>query len=78
MQLIFPDNLILAGHDVSEGGVLTCLAEMAFAGCCGLDIKLPHIITQDHGCLTSPDFVSLDMAMLFAEELGSVQMTMYF
>jgi phosphoribosylformylglycinamidine synthase len=34
-------NLVLAYHDRSDGGVFATLVEMAFAGHCGLDIKLP-------------------------------------
>lgn len=32
---------ILACHDVSEGGLAACLAEMCFGGDCGADIVLP-------------------------------------
>jgi phosphoribosylformylglycinamidine synthase len=34
-------NLVLAYHDRSDGGVFATLVEMAFAGHCGLDVKLP-------------------------------------
>ncbi|MED7787849.1 phosphoribosylformylglycinamidine synthase [Francisella sp. 19X1-34] len=51
------ENKILAYHDVSDGGVFATLAEMAFAGRKGLDIKLQ---TQDI------------LAKLFAEEVGAV------
>ena len=51
------DDAILAMHDRSDGGLLATLAEMAFAGRCGLDISLP----------------AGDVAgWLFAEELGLV------
>ncbi|MGA7540807.1 MAG: phosphoribosylformylglycinamidine synthase [Steroidobacteraceae bacterium] len=52
-------GLILAYHDRSDGGLLATLLEMAFAGHCGLDIRLP----PEGG---SP------VAQLFAEELGVV------
>jgi phosphoribosylformylglycinamidine synthase len=52
-------GLVLAYHDRSDGGLLATLLEMAFAGHCGLDIRLPA-----HG--GSP------AAQLFAEELGVV------
>ena len=29
-----------AGHDVSDGGLVTCILEMAFAGNCGVDVNL--------------------------------------
>ena len=52
-------GLLLAYHDRSDGGLLATLLEMAFAGHCGLDIRLP----ERSG---SP------VAQLFAEELGVV------
>jgi phosphoribosylformylglycinamidine synthase len=52
-------GLLLAYHDRSDGGLLVTLLEMAFAGHCGLDIRLP----ERSG---SP------AAQLFAEELGVV------
>jgi phosphoribosylformylglycinamidine synthase len=52
-------GLVLAYHDRSDGGLLATLLEMAFAGHCGLDIRLP----AQSG---SP------AAQLFAEELGVV------
>jgi phosphoribosylformylglycinamidine (FGAM) synthase-like enzyme len=33
--------LIAAGHDVSDGGLLTAALEMAFAGDCGVEFQLP-------------------------------------
>ena len=43
-------NLVLAYHDRSDGGVFATLVEMAFAGHCGLDIKLP--LSADGGGAT--------------------------
>ncbi len=60
VQRMIADDLILAGHDVSDGGLITCLLEMAFAGNCGLDIKMNS--RADAGAI---DY-------LFAEELGLV------
>jgi phosphoribosylformylglycinamidine synthase len=53
------EGLVLAYHDRSDGGLLATLAEMAFAGHCGLDITLP----AERGP---------PLAQLFAEELGAV------
>ena len=36
-----PRGMLLAYHDRSDGGLFATLAEMAFAGHCGLDIALP-------------------------------------
>jgi phosphoribosylformylglycinamidine synthase len=52
-------GLVLAYHDRSDGGLVATLLEMAFAGHCGLDVRLP----QANG---------LPAAQLFAEELGVV------
>jgi len=52
------EELVLAYHDRSDGGLVVTLMEMAFAGHCGLDIELP----VQTGAL----------AMLFAEEPGAV------
>lgn len=32
----------MAGHDISDGGLITCILEMAFAGISGLDINISH------------------------------------
>ncbi len=50
---------VLAYHDVSDGGLFATLAEMAFAGHCGLDVSLP-----------AGDGAAV--AQLFAEEPGVV------
>ncbi len=52
-------DLVLAYHDISDGGLFAALAEMAFASHCGLEVDLP---AQGAG-LT---------AQLFAEEPGVV------
>jgi phosphoribosylformylglycinamidine synthase len=51
-------GLLLAYHDVSDGGVMVALLEMAFAGHCGLEVNL--------GACEDP------IAACFAEELGAV------
>ena len=51
-------DLVLAYHDVSDGGVLITLLEMAFASRCGLGV--------DFGVVDDP------IAAAFAEELGAV------
>jgi len=51
-------DLILSGHDRSDGGLITTLLEMAFSGNCGLELELQ-----------SSDSI---LAALFSEELGLV------
>ncbi|KAL8871240.1 MAG: hypothetical protein Q9174_002885, partial [Haloplaca sp. 1 TL-2023] len=57
-------GIVLAYHDISDGGLLTSLAEMMFAGRCGLYVMLDYL------CSTAgtSDLVST----LFNEELGAV------
>jgi phosphoribosylformylglycinamidine synthase len=51
-------HLLLAYHDRSDGGLLTCITEMAFAGNTGVNIQL--------------DASSRVFPALFSEELGAV------
>ena len=60
VQILVADELILAGHDRSDGGLITTLLEMAFAGNCGLDVDLGRHKQEDA------------IASLFSEELGLV------
>ncbi len=53
------DDLVLAYHDRSDGGLVVTLLEMAFAGHCGLEVELPGVR-------------GAGLAALFAEELGVV------
>ena len=57
IQALHRDDLLLAYHDVADGGLFAALVEMAFASRCGLDVALP-----DGEALPT----------LFAEELGAV------
>jgi phosphoribosylformylglycinamidine synthase len=58
VQELLDRGLLLAGHDRSDGGLITTLLEMAFSGNCGLEITLEGE--------TDP------LKMLFSEELGLV------
>ncbi len=62
VQELIRAGLMLAGHDRSDGGLVTCLLEMAFAGNCGLDIRC-----TSHGSIR-PD----PLHYFFSEELGLV------
>jgi phosphoribosylformylglycinamidine synthase len=62
IQGLNADGHLLAYHDRSDGGLLTTVMEMAFAGHCGLDL---HLDTLAHG----RDEIN---AILFNEELGAV------
>lgn len=47
IQELIEKDLILAGHDVSDGGLIVTLLEMAFAGNCGFSILTPACLTED-------------------------------
>ena len=56
VQHLIAEELVSAGHDRSDGGLVTTLLEMAFAGNCGIEVSLPAD--------TDP------IPFLFCEELG--------
>ena len=58
VQDLIADELCLSGHDRSDGGLITTLLEMAFAGNCGLQLALQGADDA--------------LAALFSEELGLV------
>ncbi len=62
IQGLNADGHLLAYHDRSDGGLLTSVVEMAFAGHCGLSLNLDGLAE------TSDDIA----AILFNEELGAV------
>ncbi|MGK9173288.1 phosphoribosylformylglycinamidine synthase [Yokenella regensburgei] len=59
MQTLVAEEKLLAWHDRSDGGLLVTLAEMAFAGHCGVNVDIAAL-GNDH------------LAALFNEELGGV------
>ena len=63
-QQLHEQDLVLAYHDRSDGGLFTTLAEMSFAGHCGVEIMLNDICPSSHPRDTIPT--------LFNEELGAV------
>ncbi|KAJ9594363.1 hypothetical protein L9F63_014205, partial [Diploptera punctata] len=58
-QKLIRASKVMAGHDVSDGGLITCLLEMAIGGISGIKIDITH------KCGKAVD-------ILFAEELGWV------
>ncbi|XP_044970668.1 probable phosphoribosylformylglycinamidine synthase, chloroplastic/mitochondrial [Hordeum vulgare subsp. vulgare] len=59
VQELLSERLISAGHDISDGGLIVTILEMAFAGNCGVNL---NIELKDNDLLQT----------LFAEELGLV------
>ncbi|MEX0619119.1 MAG: phosphoribosylformylglycinamidine synthase [Pseudohongiellaceae bacterium] len=61
VQALLTQDLLLAYHDRSDGGLLITVAEMAFAGRCGVQLQIERLLVQ-----------STPLAVLFNEEPGSV------
>ncbi|WP_337020822.1 phosphoribosylformylglycinamidine synthase [Pantoea anthophila] len=59
IQALVAEQKLLAYHDRSDGGLLVTLAEMAFAGHCGIDVDIAALGNDA-------------LAALFTEELGAV------
>jgi phosphoribosylformylglycinamidine synthase len=81
------EKKILAYHDKSDGGLLACVAEMAFAGNVGVSLNLDILLTEGDGISDSrADYgdsknwatqvsarrEELTLKALFNEELGTV------
>ncbi|PSN31568.1 Phosphoribosylformylglycinamidine synthase [Blattella germanica] len=41
-QKLIRASKVMAGHDISDGGLITCLLEMAFAGISGMEVNITH------------------------------------
>ncbi|MXX37931.1 MAG: phosphoribosylformylglycinamidine synthase, partial [Gemmatimonadetes bacterium] len=59
VQNLLDQNLVLAYHDRSDGGLFTAVAEMAFAGRCGVELEIAALGRDP-------------LAALFCEEVGVV------
>ncbi|MBI5098082.1 MAG: phosphoribosylformylglycinamidine synthase [Nitrospirae bacterium] len=78
VQLLIEKGLILSGHDRSDGGLITTLLEMAFAGNCGIEINLRSEAGKrgsgeaKDGVSERSSLTSSALPHLFSEELGLV------
>ncbi len=63
IQQLNSESLLLAYHDRSDGGLFAALAEMAFAGHCGVDIQLAETLVNGNDDV---------LPVLFSEEIGAV------
>lgn len=74
-QELLGEGKLLAGHDISDGGLVVSLLEMAFAGLCGLDINLSDVAKtlneEAFGTKRLTD-QAVALRLLFAEECGWV------
>ena len=67
LQALNRDDKVLAYHDRSDGGLVVTLAEMCFAGRCGVTVNLDSLYKL-HPCRDTNDPIEA----LFNEELGAV------
>ncbi len=78
VQLLIEKGLILSGHDRSDGGLITTILEMAFAGNCGIEINLKSEAEKRRsgeakdGTSELANLSTSTLALLFSEELGLV------
>ena len=82
IQALNREDKILAYHDRSDGGLLACLCEMAFASHCGLSINLDLLTIDPHSAdwgdfKIRPEQVQVQrdeitLKALFNEEAGAV------
>lgn len=68
-QALLKSGKLLSGHDVSDGGLLTCALEMAFAGLAGIKLDLTEIFSKC-GKQFGANASQASMHILFAEECG--------
>ena len=57
-------GIVLAYHDISDGGILTTIAEMMFAGRCGAEIMIDNVAKSSS--------LNHILQSLFNEELGAI------
>lgn len=65
IQQMIKEGLILAGHDRSDGGLITAVLEMAFSGNCGVKISckmqtndtIPHYFNEELGYIVEIETV---------------------
>lgn len=66
IQSMMLDNIIISGHDRSDGGLITTLVEMAIAGNLGFDLEIKNGVTKFGSKIETL------IRFLFSEELGLV------
>lgn len=64
IEQLHEEGIVLAYHDISDGGLFTSLVEMAIAGRCGVNVML------DSMCRSKD--ISAIIPTLFSEELGAI------
>lgn len=77
-QHLIANGKILAGHDVSDGGLITCLLEMCFAGMSGINVDIIHkhasaidiLFSEEVGWVLEVDQEHCDEAMQVFRHYG--------
>lgn len=69
IQRLISEDLILSGHDRSDGGLITTLLEMAFGGNCGIKVNIEESEVNSYHSKAEED---RKLSLLFSEELGLV------
>jgi phosphoribosylformylglycinamidine synthase len=73
IQELIKEDLLLAYHDRSDGGLFATVAEMAFAGRKGINLLLDKLRSDKLPSLSSGGFDKQGcLSLLFSEELGAV------
>ncbi len=82
VQRLISEDLVLSGHDRSDGGLVTTLLEMVFSGNCGMEIEVGSQKSEVKSQKLPPQLplgkggrgggVNSALASLFSEELGLV------
>uniref|UniRef100_A0A0A1X5F9 Phosphoribosylformylglycinamidine synthase n=1 Tax=Zeugodacus cucurbitae TaxID=28588 RepID=A0A0A1X5F9_ZEUCU len=74
-QNLIEEQKLLAGHDISDGGLIVCLLEMAIGGLSGIQIDLTNVmeaLKNAHIDKAAKMIVKPEIAVLYAEECGWV------
>jgi phosphoribosylformylglycinamidine synthase len=77
-QDLIDQRSILAGHDRSDGGLVTTLLEMAFAGNCSIDVTIPSVdgsefdvlFNEEAGLVIEVDTASVESIATAYREAG--------
>lgn len=72
-QNLLKKNLLLSGHDISDGGLIVTVLEMAFSGLSGLQLDFTNVLNfyKKH-IMDDLSETDLEYGLLFAEEAGWV------
>ncbi len=70
VQKLIDGDMILSGHDRSDGGLIVTLLEMAFGGNCGFEVSIRN--PQNMGKNSELRTQNSELSVLFSEELGFV------